>query len=254
MEWPGPVLERVEANGVPLLADRRAAANGLVVAFSGRGGGVSAPPYASLNLGALTDDDPAAVAANRRRLAHAAGFSPAELSWACQVHSTGVLEVTRHGRAGRGDALIRRSRGALAVLTADCVPVLLAGEGGVAAVHAGWRGLAAGVVGAAVDRLGSARAAWIGPSIRACCYEVGSEVVRAFRARGLPVAGARRVDPTEAARAALAHAGVERVATSGICTACDSAYFSYRRDGLTGRQMGVIALADERRSAQEAPA
>jgi purine-nucleoside/S-methyl-5'-thioadenosine phosphorylase / adenosine deaminase len=243
MEGPRPVLERVEANGVPLLTDRGAAERGMLVAFSGRSGGVSRPPYESLNLGALTDDDPDSVAANRARLAEAVGFPPGDLSWAHQIHSARVLEVTAHGRAGRGDALVRRSSGALGVLTADCVPVVLAGEDGVAAAHAGWRGLAAGVVEATVERLGGAHSAWIGPSIKACCYEVGDEVIDAFRARRLPIAGPGRVDPAGAARAALERSGLERIAVSDVCTACDRGYFSYRRDGPTGRQMGVIALA-----------
>ncbi len=240
-----PSLEIVQHAGVPLLTDAAARARGVAIAFSSRGGGVSRAPYESLNLGKLTDDDPAAVDENRRRFAAAAGLDLGSLSWCRQIHSARVVEVQRDasGPMGDADALVLRSPGAALVLTADCVPVLLAGEDGVAAVHAGWRGLSAGVIEEAAARLRSVWGAWVGPCVRACCYEVGAEVVAAFRASSLPVEGADRVDPASAAGAALARAGVTNAAVSGVCTACDPGYFSYRRDSVTGRQGAAIALA-----------
>jgi copper oxidase (laccase) domain-containing protein len=111
----------------------------------------------------------------------------------------------------------------------------------VAVLHGGWRGLVGGIVERGVAALDRAQRAWVGPTIRACCYEVGPEVVDAFRRRDLPLAGEGRVDPAEAAAALLERAGVE-VALSDVCTACDESYFSYRREGTTGRQGAFAAL------------
>jgi copper oxidase (laccase) domain-containing protein len=108
-------------------------------------------------------------------------------------------------------------------------------------LHAGWRGLVAGVIEAGIATLGSPLRAWIGPCIRACCYEVGSEVVEAFRSKDLPVADRSHVDIAEAATAALSRAGVSQVAVSDACTCCNPSYFSYRRDGVTGRQGAFAA-------------
>ncbi|MDQ3953848.1 MAG: polyphenol oxidase family protein, partial [Actinomycetota bacterium] len=130
----------------------------------------------------------------------------------------------------------------LAILAADCAAVALWGSRGVAIVHAGWRGLVAGIVAKGVERAGDVHAAWIGPSIHSCCYEVGPEVVAAFEEAGLPVADASHVDPGRAAHAALRDAGVESVAMSEICTSCDPRFFSYRRDGVTGRHGAFVSL------------
>lgn len=150
-----------------------------------RGGGVSAPPYASLNLGSHVGDVPAAVAENRRRL-RAAGALPAEPVWLSQVHGARVRDLDADEVPGEADAAITRRAGRVcAVLTADCLPVLLACASGdaVAAVHAGWRGLAGGVIEATVRALGSAPAsilAWLGPAIGPEHFEVGPEVHEAL--------------------------------------------------------------------------
>jgi copper oxidase (laccase) domain-containing protein len=127
-------------------------------------------------------------------------------------------------------------------MSADCVPVLLAGTEEVIAVHAGWRGLVGGVIDRALERLGPARAAWIGPCIKGCCYEVGTDVIDAFRSAELPT-GEGRVDPADAAAAILERADVKDVEVATECTSCDDRFFSHRRDGVTGRQGGFIAWA-----------
>jgi polyphenol oxidase len=239
-----PALRYDRMDGIRMLADPGARDAGLLVAFTDRGGGVSAPPYDTLNLALRSDDDAGAVVENRRRAARAIGFSLDRLALGRQVHATDVLEVDPHrsGVVGEADVLIARERGpVVGILAADCGAVAIAGDDGVAIVHAGWRGLAAGVVDAAVAALGAARAAWVGPCIRACCYEVGPEVVAAFEAAGLPVAGPGRVDIGAATVHALERAGVERFVDSGVCTHCGPSYFSYRRDGVTGRQGAFVA-------------
>ena len=239
-----PSLTEVRRGGLRLLEDRGARAAGRLVCFSDRRGGVSPPPYDSLNLASRVGDDPAHVLLNRERVARAAGFPLESLALARQVHGADLLELSQgdRGVVGEADGLVVRGPGVVAgILTADCAPVVVAGEDAVALLHAGWRGLVAGVVEAGVAALRDATEAWIGPSIRSCCYEVGPEVVEAFRAAGLPVAGADRVDPAEAARAALRRAGVVRVATSGECTACSARFFSFRRDATTGRQGAFAA-------------
>lgn len=228
---------------VPLLVDDAAQDLGVRIAFSKRRGGVSKPPYRSLNLAGMVGDDARAVRTNRGRFARAAGFDAERLVLTTQVHGADVIEIGEPAgdTLAPGDALVSFLPGvAVGVLTADCVPVLLAGSGGVAAVHAGWRGLVAGVIEAAASRLGEVRAAWVGPSIHACCYEVGPEVIDAFHQAELPV-GPASVDPGRAAAAILHRLGIERVIASLDCTACDEGFFSYRRDGATGRQGAFIS-------------
>jgi copper oxidase (laccase) domain-containing protein len=133
----------------------------------------------------------------------------------------------------------------LAILTADCAPVLVIGTGGAAIAHAGWRGLVAGAVENAVAAVAPVAAAWVGPCIHACCYEVGPEVVAAFRTAGLPVSATDRVDPAQASGFALRRAGVDRIVIADVCTACNPDWFSYRRDGVTGRQGAFLALAGD---------
>jgi len=127
------------------------------------------------------------------------------------------------------------------VFVADCVPVALSGPGGVAMLHCGWRGLAAGIIAKGVAAIGAADAV-IGPSIGSCCYEVGDEVLAAFDHLGEGVAADRMLDLPEATRRLLAEAGVEQIETSGLCTSCESdLFFSHRRDrGRTGRQAGLV--------------
>lgn len=223
-----------------------------------RGGGNSRGPYASLNLGDHVGDAPAAVAANRRALRSAARL-PAEPDWLTQVHGICVrdLDAPGAGASGPADAAITRRTGRIcAILTADCLPVLLAGDAGdrVGAAHAGWRGLAAGVIEATVNALGGPPGrllAWLGPAIGPGSFEVGAEVrdllleqdpgaAAAFEPNAC---GRYLADLYALARRRLARLGVERVYGGGACTyAQGDRYFSHRRDGLTGRQASLIWL------------
>lgn len=218
----------------------------MLVAFADRNGGVSEPPFDSLNV-SVTVGDGEQAATNRARIAGALGFDAGRLAQVRQVHGAAVLDAPAgcSGVQGEGDGLVARDPGVvLGILTADCVPVLLEGERGVAALHAGWRGLVAGVLEEGVRQVGPVRAAWVGPCIHACCYEVGDDVSEAFTRAGLPVADERHVDPADAARSALQRAGVRNLAVATECTSSDRNFFSYRRDGTTGRQGSFIALMD----------
>ena len=233
-------LQESTLDGITVLTDPRAGRWGLGVAFSDRHGGISPPPFDELNLAARVGDEPSRVAENRRRFARAAGFEIAQLALARQVHGANALEVGPgdSGVVGEADVLVARASGVvIGILTADCAPVIVVGERGVAVAHAGWRGVVAGAVERGIEAIGSAHAAWIGPSIHSCCYEVGPEVVDAFAARGLPRApDARHVDPARAAAYVLEAAGVTAVHVSEHCTHHLSRYFSHRREGRTGRQ------------------
>ncbi len=169
-----------------------------------------------------------------------------------QVHGAAVLEG-RPGRCGEGDALVTTTPGlALAVVTADCVPILLASGERVAAIHAGWRGLVAGVIAATLKRfdLPQRVTAWIGPAIGPCCYEVGQEVavpVVAQSSEAVSAPGARgrpHLDLALAARIALERSGVVEIRRLALCTACHPALLeSYRREGaLAGRNRSLIRL------------
>lgn len=224
-----------------------------------RTGGVSAGPYASLNLGDHVDDDPAAVVANRRRLVEVLGL-PAEPAWLAQVHGVAVAEAGQAAPGTRADAAIARRPGAVcAVLTADCLPVLFCDRAGrhVAAAHAGWRGLAAGVLEATVAALAASGApahtllAWLGPAIGPRAYEVGDDVRGAFLqadAAAVSAFAASRpghwwLDLYTAARSRLDQAGVTAIYGGGFCTHADAArFFSHRRDGVTGRQATLVWL------------
>jgi YfiH family protein len=229
---------------------------GARAAFSSRLGGISEPPFDSLNLGLLTDDDGGAVAENRLRLAAALEFRPENVTFARQVHGTNLLlhatppfacsfsasgNEKEQANALEADGhVLRQSGGAALVFVADCLPVALSGPGGVAMVHAGWRGLAGGILAAGADAVGATSAA-IGPGIGPCCYEVGEEVLGAFGDLGPGIAEGRMLDLPEVARRLLARAGVERVEAAGLCTSCEEElFFSHRRDqGRTGRQVGL---------------
>ncbi|MEA2461549.1 MAG: purine-nucleoside/S-methyl-5-thioadenosine phosphorylase / adenosine deaminase [Actinomycetota bacterium] len=240
-----PRLTATDMDGVPMLVDPGAPEVGAFVAFTGRRGGTSAAPWAELNLSDRVGDDAAAVERNRKRVAAALEVDAGRFRFARQVHGSTLLmcDGSEPVLVGEADALATSSEiPVLGILTADCVPVLIAGDRGVAAAHAGWRGLVAGVIEEAVAAIGSVRVAWVGPSIKACCYEVGAEVVEAFRNAGLPVADASHVDPGDAAVAALRRAGVTHIAASEVCTASHEGYYSYRRDGDTGRQGAFIGL------------
>ena len=238
-------LTESRAGAVAVLTARGPVA---ALAFSDREGGVSAAPFDSLNLAITVGDERDRVVENRRRVAAAASFDAEALVLARQVHADGVIEARAGDRGvlGEADILVTSEPGTtLGILTADCAPVILAGDGRVAVVHAGWRGVVAGAVERGLDAVGRVTHAWVGPSIHACCYEVGPEVTEAFRARGLPVAGPTHVDPARAAEKILADAGVPEIEVSARCTSCDRRYFSYRRDGLTGRQGGFVTLLGE---------
>ena len=221
--------------------------------FTTRRGGFSSGPYESLNLGRFTDDDPLAVERNRDSLQSAHGV---RFAYGRQVHGTRVLVADAATEDGMmppdadGQATARPGLAPM-VLTADCLPVAIAGRGAVAMVHAGWRGLAGGVIaeGArAVRRLDAdgSLAAAIGPGAGPCCYEVGEEVLAAFGDEGEGVRRGRHLDLKEIARRQLERAGVERIHDVGLCTICSdpSLFFSHRRDsGVTGRQAGIAWLS-----------
>jgi YfiH family protein len=225
---------------------------GARAAFSTRVGGVSEPPFDGLNLGVFTDDEQGAVVENRHRLAAALGFLSERVAIGRQVHGA---ELSTHGGpqapspfAEPGSAIpevdghvTAESDLALLVFVADCVPVALSGPGGVAMLHCGWRGLAAGIVERGAVAIGATDAA-IGPSIGPCCYEVGEEVLDAFAGLGDGIASGAMLDLPEVARRLLREAGVERVESAGLCTSCESdLFFSHRRDeGRTGRQAGLV--------------
>jgi YfiH family protein len=214
---------------------------GARVLFTDRDGGVSTGAYATLNLGPWTDDDPAAVEENRRRVAERAG---ATLQQGHQVHRTRVV-VDAEGIDDADGQVATRPGAAPIVLVADCLPIALAGPGGVAMLHGGWRGLAGGIVAAGVDALGGeVAAAAIGPGAGPCCYEAGEEVHAAFASLGPAVRRGANADLKAVARIQLEQAGVSVIEDVGLCTMCDERFFSHRRDGgVTGRQAGVAWLA-----------
>jgi YfiH family protein len=229
---------------------------GVRVISTYRGGGSSVAPYASLNLGGHVGDVPEAVADNRRRLAAAAGL-PQEPKWLTQVHGVNVadLDAADVADARAADACFSRRPGTVcAILTADCLPIVLTSDPGdlVAAVHAGWRGLAAGVIESLVTALAVPPAsllAWLGPAIGPGHFEVGAEVREALvhgdagaqAAFALNPRGRFMADLGMLARRRLAALGIDRVYGGSECTFADGArYFSHRRDGTTGRQATLI--------------
>jgi polyphenol oxidase len=256
---------------------------GARAAFTTRLGGVSEPPFDRLNLGLLSDDRTAAVAENRVRIAAALGLAPERIVFGRQIHGADLLvhpqsatdpplrgsfctkyvdkEPRKPGEVAAVDGHVAVAPGlAPFVFTADCLPVALAGPGGVAMLHCGWRGLAAGIVARGAAAIGATDAA-IGPGIGPCCYEVGPEVLEAFSALGDGITAAdrpesrarvaksahRRLDLPEVARRLLRRAGVERVESAGLCTSCEPRlFFSHRRDaGRTGRQGGLVWIEPE---------
>jgi polyphenol oxidase len=217
-----------------------------VVAFSTRPGGVSEGPYASLNLGLMTDDEPERVAENRRRLCAEVGADVGRLAMNRQVHASTVNRAVAGERGRPGDGLWTDERALpMLKLTADCLPVALArtnGEAGLALLHVGRLGLLEGIVAAGVRALGSGVAGAIGPGIGPCCYEVGAEIRDDYRRRfGGAVIRGRNLDLWSATERALRAAGVDAIERTDLCTACHpDLFFSHRRDGgVTGRQ-GVI--------------
>jgi YfiH family protein len=225
-----------------------------------RSGGVSAPPWNGLNLGAGVQDDPEHVSRNRALFQHAIEARPV---WLQQVHGQRVVRLTdpTTGSCPAADAAWTTELGvACTVLVADCMPVLMATRDGraVAAAHAGWRGLAAGVLESCIQALCAGSGAvpadlkvWLGPCIGPAQFEVGAEVLEAFGRRGADAAFVERRRPDGALRwlanlpllaaERLAAAGVHTVSTDGACTVEDpSRFFSFRRDGRTGRMAAAI--------------
>lgn len=259
LELPDPFYARGEHVGIDL--------PGAQALFTTRRGGFSEGPYASLNLGRLTADRPEAVQRNRATLQAEVGVPPAHIR---QVHGTEVRVIAAASDEGVGplpdegvelpeaDGQATALRGlAPMVLVADCLPIAVAGRGGsngdraVAMLHAGWRGLAWGIVDAGVRALrelgidGPVEAA-IGPGAGGCCYEVGEEVHAEFADLGPHVRRGRNLDLKVIAREKLVAAGVAGVHDVGLCTICSDAslFFSHRRDrGVTGRQAGLAWLS-----------
>jgi YfiH family protein len=245
MDAMTPTLVRRRSGGVEILTDPAAAANGWLVAFTDRMGGTGAHPYDSLNVSGRVGDVAEAVRANRAAIGEALSFDPDRLVMATQVHGAKLIEVSGcdAGVMGAADVLVVRTPGPVAaILTADCAPVAVVGVDGLAIAHAGWRGLVGGAIERAVAAVGEPIAAWVGPCIHACCYGVGPDVIEGFRGRDLPVESPDHVDPAKAAASILRRSGVDRVAVARECTSCDPRYFSYRRDGVTGRQAGLVAF------------
>jgi YfiH family protein len=217
-----------------------------------RNGGVSRGAFASFNLGLRTGDDPGAVTANRAYLRR---LLPQEPKWLSQQHTTTVVEVDDIHGSPAADASIARRPGTVCVIAiADCVPVLFTDQSGtlVAAAHAGWRGLAGGVLENTVRSMGVSPGevlACLGPGIGPQAFEVGPEVRDAFVARNALAASAFApgrsdkwlADLYALARLALARIGVTRVHGGGLCTASDpQRFYSYRRDRITGRMAALI--------------
>jgi YfiH family protein len=220
---------------------------GYVVAFTTRRGGVSSGPYESLNLGLLTDDQPANVEANRRRVCASVGADSERLAMNRQVHGATVNRAVAVRRGTPGDGLwTEEAELPLLKVTADCLPIALVrtnGTPGLAVLHAGRLGLLEGIVEAGVATLGRGARAVIGPGIGPCCYEVGDDIRDAYRSRfGADVVRGRKLDLWTAAERALRESCVTSVERMDLCTSCNAEdFFSHRRDGgVTGRQ-GVIA-------------
>jgi polyphenol oxidase len=227
---------------------------GARAAFSTRLGGVSEEPFDALNVGILTGDDREAVHDNRSRLSAALGRDPAGVVMARQVHGARLRrhDTPQEPRVWADVVTSPDQADAQAtgnpeltplVMVADCLPVAMAGPGGVAMAHCGWRGLAGGVVAEAARAI-DATAAAIGPGIGPCCYEVGEEVLMEFvHLEG--VADRRMLDLAGVAMALLEEAGVGEVESSGLCTSCNAElFYSHRRDGeRTGRQAGLAWMA-----------
>lgn len=231
------------------------APDGVKAFFTTRTGGVSSGVHASLNLGVHVQDDPEQVAENRRRLNT---LLPAPPVWLNQVHGADVVAATKVGNdvvAADASFTIRMNT-VCAVMVADCLPVLFCSKDGavVAAAHAGWRGLAAGVLEYTVDAMARPPReilAWLGPAIGPAHFEVGADVLAAFTATAAADAAAFATiegkpdkylaDIYQLARHRLQRVGVQDIYGGQSCTVTDAErFFSYRRDGKTGRMAALI--------------
>jgi YfiH family protein len=251
------VTAPAQPSGIEVLTPAWAAPARVRAAFTLRGGGVSAPPFDTLNLGTHVGDAVGAVTENRRRV-RAQLDLPSEPAWIEQVHGTRVADLdVVAGSATPADAMLTRRAGTVCVVqVADCLPVLFAAADGsaVGAAHAGWRGLAAGVLETTVARLGNdpqRLLAWLGPAIGAEHFEVGEEVRTAFTTRDAHSAaaftrnsrGRWQCDLIALAHRRLAAAGVRNISGGSWCTYTDRVrFFSYRRDGQCGRMAALVWL------------
>jgi polyphenol oxidase len=218
------------------------------VVFSTRLGGVSEGPYASLNLGRMTGDEVERVDENRRLLCAEVGADVERLALNRQIHSSLVHRAVSGARGEPGDGLWTDEPDLpILAFAADCLPIALVrpdgGRPAVAVLHAGWRGLLGGVVGAGVEALGGPLKACVGPAIGPCCYEVGAEVAEPFElAFGADVLRGRNLDLWTCAERALRAAGVAETERVDLCTACHpELFFSHRRTGKPRGVQGVIA-------------
>jgi YfiH family protein len=232
-----------EAGGVVYVAPEPEPEDAKVWFFT-RKGGVSEPPYDSLNISALVGDDRGVVDENLSRIKIAMENRPS--AWMRQVAGDGILEVEEPGFAGEADALITREKGyALVVAVADCVPVALVGEGIAGVVHSGWRGTLAEISSKAARMMNGEVRAYIGPCIRGCCYEVSEELADKFAGRfGPEVVSGRYLSLPDAIARNLEEAGVGEIHDLGLCTGCrPDLFYSHRKQGpKTGRNLAAVAL------------
>lgn len=221
------------------------------VRFFTRIGGVSEPPFDSLNVSKKVGDSSENVEENLMRIKAAMGGYPS--AWVDQVAGKDVVEVDSGGFAGVADALITSEKDlSLAIGVADCAPVALVGESSIGMVHSGWRGTLAGISGEAVKKMrgsfGEIPAAYIGPCIRRCCYEVSEEIAGDFaREFGEEVVSGRRLSIPDAIIVDLKRAGVEEIYDTGLCTGCrGDLFFSHRtQKPETGRNLCVVVRRSE---------
>ena len=243
LERAGPALTRA-AGAVYVVPDPEP--EGARVWFFTRLGGASSEPYDSLNVSKKVGDDPSTVDENISIIRSAMGGRPS--AWVRQVAGDGVARVSEAGFAGEADALVTNEENlCLVVAVADCVPVALVGERGVAMVHSGWRGTLAGISGKAARSMREKGVrAYVGPGIRRCCYEVSEELAARFAAKyGAGVVSGRRLSLPEAIRTDLERSGVEEIHDLGLCSGCrPDLFYSHRKQGpLTGRNLAAVAKA-----------
>jgi polyphenol oxidase len=236
----GVPIHSVEGGAVYVAPEKMP--EGAEIYFFTRHGGVSQPPYDSLNVSRKVGDAPEAVEENLALIRTALAGRPA--AWVRQVAGDHVVSVSRPGLAGEADALVSAEPDlCLSVAVADCVPVALVGEREVGMVHSGWRGTLVGVSGKAARRLeGSSLRAYIGPSIRRCCYEVSPELAVKFAARfGEGVVSGCHLSLQDSIRLDLQRAGVE-VHDLGLCSGCRlDLFYSHRKEGPhTGRNLASV--------------
>src|SRR5215211_3176222 len=243
LEHADPGVTRAAESGAVYIAPDPEP-EGAKVWFFTRLGGVSEEPYDTLNVSKKVGDRAVAVEENLSIIRRAMGGRSS--AWVRQVAGDGVVRVSEAGLAGEADALVTSERDlSLVVAVADCVPVALVGERGVAMVHSGWRGTLAGIAGKAVRSMGEKGVrAYVGPGIRRCCYEVSEELAAEFAARyGRWVVSGRHLSLPDAIRTDLEKSGVVEILDLGLCSGCrPDLFYSHRKQGpLTGRNLAAVA-------------